>query len=599
MAISVQDLDQLLGYDPATHSVAGIPSMKSAQPSIPARGAMSPVQQSNMDFDMARSGRMATQPTIPKAAAPGAAPTAPEIPSASAPSVGGSIPARPTPQQSITAGMAENGTTAKQEGKNEWQQMRPQSPEELGIKPLTPEYFQQQRAQADYDKAHPLGGDISAKPGFWGKLEHGLAKAGNIAGDIVAPGTMALIPGTDLNKQEERGAQMRGFNTATEAQEREAQTGNIEAETAERSANANAWKPMGEPKQDPTNGQWFQAGAQRDPSGQVTESFRPLNGGPTNTPDPTKQPVGEQGATQLSAELGTLTAGMAPDEAKKFTEAYGVRPNDTGAVAEKRLADAKAAAQMTGAERDRKIQMDATAAQREFTNKIAEGTLAVKQAGEGKGGTDVVRGYDKDGVPHLTSEADAKAQGFTKLTKATDKDIDSARTHNVVLNDMQAKLNDVVHDSGALNQNEGQRAIIAKALSDEKNTTFQSLLTSGVLSQASEPTKAYIQSVLSLRESALGLPKEITGGSRVSEVQSSALWATLPSAGSLDSKYALSQAKKFQANIDRLWQRVDSVEGMTHEQPAEELAAPKRTAAAGGAPSKVLSPAEWAAQHGG
>ena len=585
MAISVGDLDQLLGYDPATHSVAGIPAMKSAPPtgpSIPARSTMAPLQQANTAVDVHRGEMGTAHPTIPVAAAT-AAPTAPEVSGAAIPSVeSASIPAlaRPTPKQSITAGMTENGTTAKQEGKNQFQQMEPQ----ITAAPGTVEYGQQRQALLDYKNAHPLGGDISAKPGFWGKLEHGLATAGNIAGDVVAPGTMALIPGTDLNKRVQAGANARWTQLGAENQEKQAATQNLESETAERNASANAWKPMGEPKQDPTTGQWFQSGTGKDASGQEVTSWKPVSGGPTATPDQAKQPVGDTGASQFSQQLGTLTAGMSPEDQQKFTQAYGIKPNDTGATAEKRLADAKAAAQMTGAERDRKVQEDATAAQREFTNKIAAGELAVKQAGENKGGTDVVRGYDKDGVPHLTSEADAKAQGLTKITKATDKDIDSARTHNVVLNDMQAKLNDVVHDSGALNQNEGQRAIIAKALSDEKNTTFQSLLTSGVLSQASEPTKAYIQSVLSLRESALGLPKEITGGSRVSEVQSSALWATLPSAASLDSKYALSQAKKFQANIDRLWQRVDSVEGMTHEQPAEELAAPKRakTATGGG-----------------
>jgi hypothetical protein len=198
-------------------------------------------------------------------------------------------------------------------------------------------------------------------------------------------------------------------------------------------------------------------------------------------------------------------------------------------------------------------------------------------------GTEVVRGFSKDGRPVLTSAADAKTQGLTKITKATDKDIDSARTHTVVLNDMQAKLNDVVASSTALNQSEGQRAIIAKALSDTKNGTFDSLIRAGALSKATDATKNYIQSVLSLRESALGLPKEITGGSRVSEVQSSALWATLPSASSLDSKYALGQAKKFQANIDRLWKRVDDYQGLPHEAPAAELAGGGAAAGAGAA----------------
>ena len=57
-----------------------------------------------------------------------------------------------------------------------------------------------QLAKMHFEKMNPLG-SAANKPGLLGKIEHGLAKAGNIAGDIVAPGTMALVPGTDLNKK--------------------------------------------------------------------------------------------------------------------------------------------------------------------------------------------------------------------------------------------------------------------------------------------------------------------------------------------------------------------------------------------------------------
>ena len=59
----------------------------------------------------------------------------------------------------------------------------------------------------DLQKNNPFG-TAENHPGFTGKLVHGLAKIGNIAGNIVAPGTMQLIPGTELNKQaQERGLQ--------------------------------------------------------------------------------------------------------------------------------------------------------------------------------------------------------------------------------------------------------------------------------------------------------------------------------------------------------------------------------------------------------
>lgn len=48
---------------------------------------------------------------------------------------------------------------------------------------------------------HTPWGSAENHPGFLGKLAHGAAEVGNIAGDIVAPRTMAIIPGTDLNRR--------------------------------------------------------------------------------------------------------------------------------------------------------------------------------------------------------------------------------------------------------------------------------------------------------------------------------------------------------------------------------------------------------------
>lgn len=103
--------------------------------------------------------------------------------------------------------------------------------------------------------------------------------------------------------------------------------------------------------------------------------------------DQTKQPVGDAGVTQHLQEIKAMEngIGMDPRQAQDFETAFGVRSTDTGAVATKRMEDAKAALQMTGAERDRAfaraasdrnhqdseadraIARDATAANREQT----------------------------------------------------------------------------------------------------------------------------------------------------------------------------------------------------------------------------------------
>lgn len=50
------------------------------------------------------------------------------------------------------------------------------------------------------DSSPPMMGE-QRKHGLLGRIGHVAARMGNIAGDILAPDTMALIPGTDLNKQ--------------------------------------------------------------------------------------------------------------------------------------------------------------------------------------------------------------------------------------------------------------------------------------------------------------------------------------------------------------------------------------------------------------
>ena len=77
-------------------------------------------------------------------------------------------------------------------------------------------------AKQHFDKMNPYGSPAN-HPGVLGKIEHGLAKAGNIAGNIVAPETMALIPGTELNKGVTTGKLMGQEQAATKESLEQAQ----------------------------------------------------------------------------------------------------------------------------------------------------------------------------------------------------------------------------------------------------------------------------------------------------------------------------------------------------------------------------------------
>ena len=89
-------------------------------------------------------------------------------------------------------------------GRAAYDEMRPQTT----ATPGSLEWNQQRQAQIEFDKAHPWGAPISRMPGIAGKILHGLAVAGNIAGDIVDPNAMAIVPGTQLHRAiEEHGLQ--------------------------------------------------------------------------------------------------------------------------------------------------------------------------------------------------------------------------------------------------------------------------------------------------------------------------------------------------------------------------------------------------------
>lgn len=76
------------------------------------------------------------------------------------------------------------------------------------LKPLVTSPRQQQEDLLQ-QKINSFENPKPEQPGFWHRLGHIAARIGNVAGDIVAPSTMALIPGTDLNNRLQHSGQMR------------------------------------------------------------------------------------------------------------------------------------------------------------------------------------------------------------------------------------------------------------------------------------------------------------------------------------------------------------------------------------------------------
>src|SRR5277367_188977 len=69
-----------------------------------------------------------------------------------------------------------------------------------GVAPGSSSFYRGKLEKLEDQKENPWGSEENHS-GFLGKLAHIGAKVGNIAGDIFAPATMSLIPGTDLNRE--------------------------------------------------------------------------------------------------------------------------------------------------------------------------------------------------------------------------------------------------------------------------------------------------------------------------------------------------------------------------------------------------------------
>lgn len=89
--------------------------------------------------------------------------------------------------------------------------------ESPGAQPLSSGWYRNQFERLRDQNANHWG-TAENHNNLGGKIGHVLAKIGNIAGDIVAPGTTALIPGTELNRRGQ-GAELQRAESAKAQQE--------------------------------------------------------------------------------------------------------------------------------------------------------------------------------------------------------------------------------------------------------------------------------------------------------------------------------------------------------------------------------------------
>ena len=243
----------------------------------------------------------------------------------------------------------------------------------------TPEGAQEaaslQLAKSHFERMNPYG-SAANHPGLIGKIEHGLATAGEIAGSMTVPEVVQQLPGTEMHRQM--------LDTRARAQQGEATKEGLEqAQTKQASIGSKLPPPTQvfddlKGQTNPETGKIYtdqerlEVAQNPGKASEVTYARKFMKDNPGSTyeqgaadyhrmvagtkpTDEVKQPVGTEGAARHDAELSTLTGGMSTSDKEAFLRAYAVKPTDTLAVQTKRLEDAKASAQLSSSELDRKM----------------------------------------------------------------------------------------------------------------------------------------------------------------------------------------------------------------------------------------------------
>jgi len=192
---------------------------------------------------------------------------------------------------------------------------------------------------ADLQKSNPLGSKEN-HPGFMGQLSHTLARIGNVAGDVLAPGTMQLIPGTDLNKQ----AHERGLQAETQA-DTELATQRETADTARAREEREA--------EDSKEAGWTLSDKFTGPNGEPIEINK--SGQVRFAPEGIKlakeqkgTPANDTQITQAVSQLPAITRALSADERKVFEFPTGYKPTVEEIKANNELAGKANAEKLAG-----------------------------------------------------------------------------------------------------------------------------------------------------------------------------------------------------------------------------------------------------------
>lgn len=214
---------------------------------------------------------------------------------------------------------------------------------------------------------------------------------------------------------------------------------------------------------------------------------------------------------------------------------------------------------------------EALAAEAAKAKKIGAATEEGKQEASNKPGYAVTT--DADGVKHTvqTTYANSQSNNMTDFREVKQADISKDQHDIKVLNDIQAKSDNVKADAKAMDSKSwGQALIAAKLFADNPNTTSENIFKNSAMANATPQTRNYITDIMSLREAAMGMQKLLTGSARNNDAQIKALQATLPGLEP-DSNAVLMKVGKFDQNLGMLSEGLPENTGVTLNKPSSVI----------------------------
>ena len=521
MAISLQDLDHILGYDPDSHTLKGLPSIAGAD--TKAQPVLTPMG--------TPSGTMNRIPAV------GAPSSAPNIAQPSAPP-----PSMPVIKTDIGPGGQSFATIP----------------------------------------------DLKKPETGWQKFGHGLARVGETIGDAIAPGTMAMIPGTSLNKAWE---QKREAGLAREGAETDLEKAQAENQKAE------AWKSMHPTATTPFE-QWekqnpdaplsdwvkieqserpateFTEWEKQNPNAPISEYFKAEQGGKAPTAEQDKQFMGQAEQNLANGSISTTDrqklAGMQREQ--KLT---GLGPEIVAQIGQPPVP-----ADYPGGEKDQKYIADNKKwGQDAEAVKNQEGTAAATARGEAYGMFRPVQVLmqQPDGsmqAQYMTA-GEAEKLGVSTAqqgTKAMSQQAQFADINNAI-----QKVGDALSRVGDSAFTPSQNAKLTLAMQETDPTVMRNEIANLAASGLTPQQQDLVTWLQQLNERALSL-RNIAGMGQGSDTVRMAIQKALPSITSGNVQMAQKQLGALQNMVDNLHRGILGVKGSNAggwTAPTDAPAAPK------------------------